>query len=208
MYWTSQEFGGLGVADLDGTDGQSIFTGLDAPSGLAFDPVERKLYWAEGGTGLVRRASPDGSDVEDVLDRAPAAPIGIAIFPDPSPLDQCLAALGQAELERDEAIAELAMCRDDREELEAELFVTRAALEAATQDSDGDQVLDAADRCEATPAATEVDVAGCSLAQFCRGIQVGDRRGRVACSLADWRNDEPVGSPRDCRAVGALCQAL
>jgi Thrombospondin type 3 repeat len=71
-------------------------------------------------------------------------------------------------------------------------------------DSDGDGEADTTDACPGTPLGTEVDQAGCSLTQFCAGIAVEGGRDRLACSLADWRNDEPLAA-RDCRPTRSAC---
>jgi len=69
-------------------------------------------------------------------------------------------------------------------------------------DTDGDGEDDATDRCAATPAGVPVDQAGCSLAQFCGGVVLSSG---AACGAADWQNDSPRRSPRDCSVVGTAC---
>jgi hypothetical protein len=71
-------------------------------------------------------------------------------------------------------------------------------------DTDGDGEDDATDRCAATPAAAAVDQAGCSLAQFCAAVDLSSGKGSV-CGAADWRNDSPRRSPRDCRVAVGQC---
>jgi hypothetical protein len=65
-------------------------------------------------------------------------------------------------------------------------------------DGDGDGEPDVSDQCPGTPAGGPVDDSGCSIDQFCDGIDVSTRFGRRLCRRADWRNDEPIGRPRDC----------
>jgi sugar lactone lactonase YvrE len=47
---------------------------------LAFDPVERKLYWT-GGWGYLRRGSLDGSDVEDIRPTTNVYRNGVSVDP-------------------------------------------------------------------------------------------------------------------------------
>jgi len=48
-------------ANADGTGIQTLVTGLDEPRGIALDPVNRKLYWAEPGSLAIRRTNLNGS---------------------------------------------------------------------------------------------------------------------------------------------------
>lgn len=89
----------------------------------------------------------------------------------------------------------LQTCSAELTSLEAELQECRA--EPGFEDADGDGEHDLTDRCPGTPAGEATDDAGCSLAQFCRSQPVG-RPG--VCRRSDWRNDEPLGLPRDCIA--------
>jgi hypothetical protein len=65
-------------------------------------------------------------------------------------------------------------------------------LATVLADADDDGVLDGSDACADTPAATAVDAVGCSLAQFCGGLEVSTKTGQKACKKADWGNDEPL----------------
>jgi hypothetical protein len=113
--------------------------------------------------------------------------VTVALSPD--------AVLGECESDLAAAGADLATCEDD--------------LATATADADADGTGDSADACAATPAGDEVDQAGCSLAQFCAGIDVATKAGAKACKKADWSNDEPVMGKKqaDCAVdkVADLC---
>lgn len=74
------------------------------------------------------------------------------------------------------------------------------------EDSDGDGVAAVLDRCPGTPAGQSVDDRGCSLVQFCAAIPLDGPDGAVLCRQADWRDDEPLGDPRDCRPRDGLCR--
>ena len=70
IYWTDFAANEIGRANLDGTQQEipAPITGLvDRPIGIAFNPIDQKVYWTlESGT--VQRADADGSNVETVLD--------------------------------------------------------------------------------------------------------------------------------------------
>jgi hypothetical protein len=89
----------------------------------------------------------------------------------------------------DQALIELQECRENP------LF----------PDEDGDGEADPTDACTGTPAEHQVDGDGCSLEQFCSGFDVGSGGGRASCNNADWRNNEPVGSGRDCITSQTAC---
>jgi sugar lactone lactonase YvrE len=82
VYWTEQAGGStssgpeggaptagtLMSARLNGSDVRTLATGLDTPSGVAVDPIGRKVYWTEWyGTTNVRRSNLDGSDIENLV---------------------------------------------------------------------------------------------------------------------------------------------
>ena len=54
-------------------------------------------------------------------------------------------------------------------------------------DSDGDGEDDSTDLCPNTPPLAEVDSDGCSLEEFCTGIEAVSRDGRKGCKRADWK---------------------
>ena len=74
----------------------------------------------------------------------------------------------------------------------------------AFADSDGDGEANSTDACPGTPPGAEVDGDGCSIQQFCAKYN-----GQVSqCMFADFKNDEPVGSPNDCKpnVITKVCQ--
>jgi hypothetical protein len=71
-------------------------------------------------------------------------------------------------------------------------------------DQDGDGEPDASDACPGTEAATDVDAAGCSRAQFCSAIDPATTRASL-CGRADWRGDSPRRAPRDCQLATGAC---
>jgi len=63
VYWTDWFSDTIQRADPDGSNVETLVSGLDDPSGLAVDDQAGKIYWANRMTGQVQRANLDGSDV-------------------------------------------------------------------------------------------------------------------------------------------------
>jgi uncharacterized membrane protein len=165
----------------------------------------------------------DGDWVGDACDNCPGSPnasqddldqdeIGDVCDPFPADADNEFV---QCQVDRELAANALETCNDDLAATQFELEVMQAAFtqcrdelasceDALTHlraDSDGDGVLDLVDECDDTAPGDTVGALGCSLAQFCDGLE-----GLIACWLGDWRNDEPVGSPRDCAPTMTGCE--
>lgn len=67
LYWASATDGSIWISGKDGQDPAAIVSeSLEAPVGLAVDPVEGKVYWNDQGTKKIQRSSLDGSTVEDL----------------------------------------------------------------------------------------------------------------------------------------------
>ncbi|MBE3071142.1 MAG: hypothetical protein IMZ66_12985 [Planctomycetes bacterium] len=83
-------------ADLDGSDAETVVSGLVYPAGVALDTGAGFLYWTDTGFGLtggsVGRAYLDGSGVETLLTGL-SSPRGLAILA-PEPATLALAAAG------------------------------------------------------------------------------------------------------------------
>lgn len=62
----------------------------------------------------------------------------------------------------------------------------------AFSDADGDGEEDATDQCAETESGAPVDSAGCSLLQFCTGVNAAVSGGGSRCKQSDWNNDEPL----------------
>ena len=70
MYWTDFGSGNIQRANLDGSGGEELASGLSGPRGIALDVAGGKIYWAEdGGDGAprIRRGNLDGTGVEDLV---------------------------------------------------------------------------------------------------------------------------------------------
>ena len=90
------------------------------------------------------------------------------------------------------------LCEVERDSCREELALCLSGPPVGDTDFDGE--LDATDDCPETPPGNVVDQAGCSIDEFCASFSGGSKAGRRSCELADWRNDEPLGS-RDCRVT-------
>ncbi len=78
LYWTDGTDNAIRRATFDGGDVTTLIsTGLDRPDGIAIDPVELKMYWAENG-GRIQRADLDGSNIE-LLVNAGGTPRDVAL---------------------------------------------------------------------------------------------------------------------------------
>ena len=78
IYWTNSKWndtkgkwdpGEIQWADLDGSNVQDLFTGLNGPSDIALDVTGGKMYWTfwEDGYTKIQRADLDGSNVQDIV---------------------------------------------------------------------------------------------------------------------------------------------
>lgn len=137
--------------------------------------------------------NPDQADADDDM-------LGDVCDPFPNDSDNEQA---QCEVDRDDALADLAVAEGDLDACLADPRIT---------DKDGDGESDATDLCPRTVVVlakvgsnAKVDSDGCSVAQFCAAIDVSIRHGSRACRLSDWRNDEPLGAD-DCRFRDGECQ--
>lgn len=78
LYWTDGTDNAIRRATFDGNDVVTLIsTGLDRPDGIAIDPTQQKMYWAENG-GRIQRAGLDGSNVE-LLVNAGGTPRDVAL---------------------------------------------------------------------------------------------------------------------------------
>ena len=64
LYWADSDAGKIQRANLDGSEVQTIVSGLEDPEGIALDAVGWKIYWTEWGS--VKRANLDGSQIESL----------------------------------------------------------------------------------------------------------------------------------------------
>lgn len=78
MYWASGG-GEIHRADIDGSNPQTIVTGIDQPLGVALDADGGRLYWCAWGDQLIQSARLDGSDLVTIVDTGSGRPWGIAL---------------------------------------------------------------------------------------------------------------------------------
>ncbi len=55
VYWTDVDEGRIWRADLDGTDIESMVSGLQRPSDVAIDTTEGRMYWIDSDAGRIQR---------------------------------------------------------------------------------------------------------------------------------------------------------
>ena len=74
IYWTDWHEGTISRANLDGSNIETLITGLDNPHSVALDITDGKMYWVdydlfadEDGTGKIQRANLDGSNIETLV---------------------------------------------------------------------------------------------------------------------------------------------
>ena len=67
MYWTDRRSGTIQHADLDGTNVETLVTGIGSPAGLSVWGYGFTMYWADRDTGTIQRAYLDGSNVETIV---------------------------------------------------------------------------------------------------------------------------------------------
>ncbi len=80
IYWTEVLFGNaIRRANLDGTNQQTLLTGLNAPAGIALDVAGGKMYWADFSSGALRRANLDGTDQQTLVSGLNPGPNGLAL---------------------------------------------------------------------------------------------------------------------------------
>ncbi len=82
IYWTEwiheSGMGAIRRAGLDGSDVETLVTGLEVPFDLALDAFEHKMYWTDRQAGTVQRADLDGAGVETLVTGL-EAPLDIAL---------------------------------------------------------------------------------------------------------------------------------
>ena len=76
--WSSPGSGEIQRINLDGTNLQSLVTGLHEARDVALDIAVGKMYWVDAGTYKVQRANLDGTNVEDLVNTQ-GRPFGVAV---------------------------------------------------------------------------------------------------------------------------------
>ena len=66
-------------ADSNGDNLEVLIpSGLSSPQGIAVDPIGKRMYWVDSGTGKIQRAHLDGTNMEDIVTGLSSA-FGIAV---------------------------------------------------------------------------------------------------------------------------------
>ncbi len=79
MYWSDRGSNTIRRANLDGSDVQTLVSGLSEIRGMALDLQHHMLYWADNGSNKIQRSLLDGSHVEDLVTQGLGFPAGIAL---------------------------------------------------------------------------------------------------------------------------------
>lgn len=130
-------------------------------------------------------------------------------------LDRCLEDLGLCKAGRDECLGRLGVCEEklstcgahlaestaENADLRDQLAALQVELAGLVGDPDGDGVPTMRDDCPATAAGDAVDAQGCSLSQYCASRPATTPRERLVCWVSDWRQDDLLRRPRDCRPL-------
>jgi hypothetical protein len=66
VYWADFSGNRIQRANLDGSNVETVVSGISGPAGLAVDLVNGKIYWTEALTQKVRRANLDGTGIQDI----------------------------------------------------------------------------------------------------------------------------------------------
>ena len=82
VFWSGGDLGAayIRTADLDGSNAQTIVTGLESALGIEIDPVNQHVYWVGGNdaTSHIKRADWDGTNIIDIL-QPTFTPTGISL---------------------------------------------------------------------------------------------------------------------------------
>lgn len=67
IFWVNPTDNSIQRANLDGSDPQTLVTGLTDPQGIALDLVGERVYWTDYSDGTIQRMTFDGTTVETVI---------------------------------------------------------------------------------------------------------------------------------------------
>ncbi len=84
VYWTDGT-DTIAAIGADGTGQSTLVTNAAQPSGIAFDPVNNYIYWADRQTNKLRRMNLDGSNPVDIFSvdtlAGVSAPVDLMVDP-------------------------------------------------------------------------------------------------------------------------------
>ncbi len=80
MYWTVTGVPSRIVrANLDGSQVETVVSGLQMPVGIAIDSIGSHVYWTDNSSSLIQRANLDGSNIETLVSDGLSGPVAIAL---------------------------------------------------------------------------------------------------------------------------------
>ncbi len=68
LYWSEQRDDVIMRSDLDGTNEETVLSGIAEPIGIALDVADEKIYWINDQDRQIHRAGLDGSNAEMIVD--------------------------------------------------------------------------------------------------------------------------------------------
>ena len=80
LYWTDLSLGTISRALLDGSNVETLITGLDNPTGLTINFENNQLYWGDWGTDKIQSSDLDGQNIEDIVSTGITTPVEVAIY--------------------------------------------------------------------------------------------------------------------------------
>lgn len=168
--------------------------------------VETGSFDPAGFLGIYRsRRLPTDDPATAALGDPTRTPVACDLASCAGDLEECTDDLDTCETERLACEGDLSTCETARAAAEARVLELEELVGTILADPDSDGVPAIADRCADSAPGDAVDDDGCTAAQFCGAIDLSLPQGNNICRHADWRNDEPVGNPNDCRPSGGAC---
>ena len=79
VYWAYQRTGRIYRSNLDGSNKQTLKSGLGTPRDIEIDYRNDKVYWVDSETGKVERCDLNGSNYETIYTFNPTEPVGITL---------------------------------------------------------------------------------------------------------------------------------
>jgi DNA-binding beta-propeller fold protein YncE len=66
MYWTNVDKNLVQRSDLDGSSVENLAV-ISYPQGIAYDPLQKKIYITESGTPMIIKMNYDGSEIDTLI---------------------------------------------------------------------------------------------------------------------------------------------
>lgn len=81
LFWSDSGLLNIQSGDFNGSEQKTIITiGLKFPLGMALDPEEKVIYWADFGANFIGKSKYDGTDVEFLIEKKAGKPKDVVIY--------------------------------------------------------------------------------------------------------------------------------